>query len=166
MRTMLYCNWLASLASPMSPTETQLVPTVLIGNAVQVRDVLDQAVGIDVIVAGPDLDVAGRQDEIAVVDRVHHVHHAHLAREQLVGIDVDHRLPVLAAEHGRDFRALHHRDLIADLELGEIVKLGFVQPFAFHGDQAHRKAGGIELQHQRRQGSGRQTLQIGQREIR
>ena len=166
MRTMLYCSWLASLASPTSPTETQLRADGFDRHAVQIRDVLNQAVGINVIIAGADLDVARRQDEIAVVDRVHHVHHAQLAREQLVGIDIDHGLPVLAAEHRRDFRALHHRDLIADLELREIVKLGFVQALALDRDQAHRKAGGVELQHQRRQRSGRQALQIGQGQIR
>ena len=56
-----------------------------------------------------------------------HVHHAQLPREQLVGIDVDHRLPVLAAEHRRDFGAFHYRDLIAYLKLREIVKLRLVQ---------------------------------------
>ncbi len=88
------------------------------------------------------------------------------AREQLVGIHIDHGLAVLAAEDGGDFGALHHRDLIADLELGEIVKLRFVQALALHRDQADRQAGGIELQHHRRQRAGRQAFQIGQRQIR
>ena len=60
---------------------------------------------------------------------------AQLARQQLEGIDVNHRLPVLAAEHGRNFRAVDHRNLIADLELRQIVKLGFVQAFALYRDQ-------------------------------
>ena len=94
-----------------------------------------------------------------------HVHHAQLPREQLVGIDIDHRLAVLAAEHGGDFGAFHHRDLVADLELGQIVKLSFVQTFALHRDQTNRQAGGVELQHQRRQRAGRQALQVGQGQI-
>ena len=61
--------------------------------------------------------------------------------------------------------ALHHRDLVADLELGQIVKLRFVEALALHRDQADRQAGGVELQHHRRQRARRQALQIGQRQV-
>ena len=71
----------------------------------------------------------------------------------------------LPPKGGRDLRALHHRDLIANRELREIVKLRFVEALALHRDQADRQAGGVELQHHRRKRSGRQALQIGQREI-
>ena len=161
MRTMLYCKLAGVFGFADVSHRDPAGADALDGQAVQIRDILNQAIGIDVIVAGADLDVARRQNEITIVNRANHVHHAHLPREQLVWIDVDHGLPVLAPEHGRDFRTVDHRDLIADLELGEIVKLRFIQPFAFHGNQANRKAGGVELQHQRRQRSGRQALQVG-----
>ena len=50
--------------------------------------------------------------------------------KQLIWIDIDHRLAVLAAEYARDFGAFHHRDLVADLELRQIVELSFVEPLA------------------------------------
>ena len=130
MRTMLYCSWLASLALPTSPTVTQLRAHGLDRNVVQILNILHQAVGVDVIIVGPILDVARGQNQIAVVDRIDHVHEAQLAREQFVGIDVDHRLAVLAAEHRRNFGAFHHRDLIANLELRQIVKLRFGESLA------------------------------------
>jgi len=43
---------------------------------VQVFDILNEAVGIDVIVARADPDVSGGQNEVALVDSVDHVHHA------------------------------------------------------------------------------------------
>ena len=150
----------------MSPTVTQRVADGLDRNVVQILDhVVDQAVGVDVVIVRPDFDVARRQNEVAVVDGVDHIHEAELAREQLVGVDIDHDLAVLAAERRRDFGAMHDRDLIANLELGQIVELGFVQTFALHRDQADREAGGIELQHDGRQRAGRQTFQIGQRQV-
>ena len=100
------------------------------GYAIQIGDVLHQAVGVDIEVGGSDLDVAGGQDQVAVVDGADHVHHAQLPRQQLEGIDVDHRLPVLAAEHRGNFSAVDDRNLIADLELRQIVKLGFGQALA------------------------------------
>ena len=40
MRTMLYCIWLASLASPTSPTVTQLNADGLDRHVIQVLDIL------------------------------------------------------------------------------------------------------------------------------
>ena len=65
---------------------------------------------------------------------------------ELVGVGVDHDLPVASAKRLRDAGAGNARDLIADLELGEIAKLGFVEAFAFEGDKADGEAGCIELQ--------------------
>ena len=45
------------------------------------------------------------------------------------------------------------------------MKLSFGEPCALERDQADRQAGGIELQHDRRQRAGRQAAQIGQRQI-
>ena len=120
---MLYWIWLASLASPMSPTETQLCPTVLIGTSIQLLHLLHQAVGVDVVIERPHLHVAGRQNQVALVERVDHVHQAQLPRQQLVGIHVDHDLPVLAAKRRRNLGAFHHRDLVANGELADVVKL-------------------------------------------
>ena len=47
----------------------------------------------------------------------------------------------------------------------DIVELGFVESLALQGNQAHRQAGSVELEHHRRQGSRRQPLQVRQREV-
>ena len=121
---------------------------------------------IDGVVERADLDVAGRQDQVGVVDRAHHVHRAHLVRLQLVGIDVDHDLAVLAAERLRHRRAGHARELVADRELPEVAQLGLVQALAFQRDQADRQARRVELQHDRRQRARRQAAQVGHRQVR
>ena len=135
------------------------------GNAVEIGDVLHQAVRVDVEIGRSDLDVAGGQNQVAVVYGVHYIHHAQLPRQKLEWIDVNHRLPVFAAEYGRDLRAVDDGNLIADLELRQIVKLGFGEPLALYRDQGDGKTGGVEFQHQRRQRAGRQALEVGQREI-
>jgi hypothetical protein len=40
-----------------------------------------------------------------------------------------------------------------------------LSPSSFHRHQANGQAGGVKLQHHRRQGAGRQALQVGQREV-
>ena len=46
------------------------------------------------------------------------------------------------------------------------MELGLSKPLSFQSHQADGKAGGIEFQHHRRQGSWGQSLQIGQSQIR
>ena len=79
------------------------------------------AVGVDVVVVRPNAHIAGRQNQVGIVDRAHHVHEAKLVRFQFVRIDVDHDLPVFAAERLRHRRARHARNLIAHLELCQIM---------------------------------------------
>ena len=95
-----------------------------------------------------------------LVDRAHHVHHAHLARHQLQRIDVNHRLAILAAEYSGDFGAFHYRDLIANLKLRQIVKLRFCQTLALDGDQRDRETRRVELQHHRRKRARRQAFEV------
>jgi len=47
----------------------------------------------------------------------------------------------------------------------QILKIGFVQALAFEGDQADGQAGGVKLQHHRRQRAGRKTAEIRHCEI-
>ncbi len=133
---------------------------------VDVRDVAELAVGEDGVVERPDLHVAGRQDQVRVVDGPHDVHRAHLVRLQLRRIDVHHDLAVLAAEGRRHRRARHAGELVADGELPEVAQLRLVEPLALQRDQAHRQARRVELLHDRRQRARRQPAQIGHREIR
>ena len=57
-------------------------------NVVELVHVVDEAVRVDVIIERADLNIAGGQDQILIVDGVHHVHHAEVARNQFVRIDV------------------------------------------------------------------------------
>ena len=85
------------------------------------------AVGVEVVVDRADLHVAGGQDQVAVVHRADHIHHAELVRLQLQRIDVDHDLPIASAERLRHRCAGHVRDLVAHVVLAEIAQLRFVQ---------------------------------------
>ena len=124
------------------------------------------AVCVDVVVFGSDAHVAGRQNEVRIVDGMHHIGHAHLRRLQLERIDIDHDLPIGSAIRLRDRRARYVCDLVADAELRQVLQLGLVHPGALESDQAHRKIRRVEAQHDRRQRSRRQTPQVGQCKVR
>ena len=100
------------------------------GDVIDVVHFFHQAVRVDVIVVWPDLHVTCRQNQVVLVHRFNDVHQAQLPREQLVRIDVHHRLAVFAAERRRDFCAFHHGNLVADSELADVVQLRLRQTFA------------------------------------
>ena len=85
---------------------------------------------------------------------------------ELEGIGIDHDLPVAAAEGLRHGGAGHARDLVADVELGEVAELRFVEALAFEGDQADGKARGVELQNDGGQGAGGKPPQLRHGEVR
>ena len=87
-------------------------------------------------------------------------------RFEFVGVRVDHDLAIAPAERLRHAGAGHAGNLVSHLELGQIAERGFVQSLAFECDQAHGKAGGIELQHDRRQCTRGKAAQLGHGEIR
>ena len=134
----------------------------------QVVDLLDGAqlaVGVDVVVQHADLHIAGRQNQVGIVHGADHVHQAQLVRFQFVGVRVDHDLAVPAAERLRHAGAGHAGNLVAHLELSQIAQRGFVQALALERHQAHREAGSIELQHDRRQRARGKAAQLRHREI-
>src|SRR6202022_375970 len=69
------------------------------------------------------------------------------------------------SERRRHRRAGHPRQLIADVELSEVSKLGLVESLALERDQTHRKTRGIELLYDWRQSAGRQAPQIRHRQV-
>src|SRR5262249_15581514 len=122
---------------------------------------VDQAVGVDVIVVRSHLYVTGWQNQVRFVDCADYVHRTELAGGQLVRVDVDHDLPVFATEGRRNLGGLHDCDLVADRELTDVMQLRLIESFAFQSDEANGQAGGVKLQNDRGQGSGRQSLQVG-----
>ena len=128
--------------------------------------IVDQTVGINVVVEGPHLDVACRKNQIRIIHRIHDVHRAQLPGREFIRIDVNHDLSILASKRRRNLRSLDDRDLVANRELADVVKLRLIEPFSFQRDQADRQTRSIELQHHGRQRSRRQPLQIRQRQVR
>src|SRR5580704_9668647 len=127
--------------------------------------VVDEAVRIDEIIVGAHLHVARGKNQIRVVHRANHIHQAELPRRQLIRIDVDHDLAISASEHAGNFRARYNCDLIANLKLGVVVKLSFVQALAFDRYQSHGQTRCVELQYDRGKSSGRKALEVGESEI-
>ena len=72
---------------------------------------------------------------------------------------------VLSAVGRRNRRAGNAGDLIANLKLQVVVQLSFVQPFATHGQQAHRQARCIHFHDYGRQRTLRQPPHVGHGEI-
>src|ERR1019366_10639985 len=67
-------------------------------HVIQLRHVVDQTVGVDVIVVRPHFDVACRQNEVLIVHGVYDIHHAEIPRKELEWIDMDHDLPIFTTE--------------------------------------------------------------------
>ena len=124
------------------------------------------AVGIQIVIDGSDFDVAGGKNEIALVDGANHVHGAQLVGFKLQWIDIHHDLAILSAEGLGNRSAWDVGNLVANVVLTEVVQFGFVQTLAFEGNQADGQAGGVKLQHHRRQRAGRKAAEVGHREIR
>src|SRR5580698_5130907 len=97
---------------------------------------------------------------------MHHIHHTELRRFELQRIDIDHDLAIRAAVGLRNRSSGDVRDLVAHCELRHILELRLIHACALERNQANRKIGSVEAQHNRWQGPGRQTAQVGHREIR
>ena len=79
------------------------------------------AVGIDVVILGANAHIACRKNQVGLVQRIHHIRHAHLVGFQFERIDVDHDLPIASAVGLRHRRSRNIRHLIANTELGKIL---------------------------------------------
>jgi hypothetical protein len=124
------------------------------------------AVGVKVVVDGPDFHIAGRQNQVAIVDGTDDIHHRKLVRLQLQRIDVDHDLPIATAEGLRHGRSRHTGDLIAHVVLAKIAQLRLIQALSFQSNKTDRKTRCIEFEDYWREGAGGQAPQVGHREIR
>ena len=117
---------------------------VLIGHRIDLIDDRHLAVGVDVVVLGPNANIAGGKNQVGLVHRVHHVHDRELMSLQLYRIDVDLDLAILAAVGLGNRGARYVRDLVSDLELRKILELRLIHPFALERDQADRKVRSVE----------------------
>src|ERR1035438_3784299 len=114
------------------------IPYGFQGNIVQLRHVIDQTVGIQVLIERTHFYVAGGQDQVLVVHGAHNVHYAEVPRHQFIRIDANHDLPVLSAERGGDRHTRDRHYLITNGELGKVVKLSFIQAQSADGYPANQ----------------------------
>ncbi len=141
------------------------IPDRLQREPIDVRQRLDLAIGIQVVIVRPDLHIPCRQDQVRLVDGAHDVHDAQLVCLELQRVDIHHDLPILAAEGLRYRRARHIGDLIADVVLTQVAQLRLLEPLPLQSHQAYRQTGGVEFQHHRRQRARRQFAQVRSRQI-
>jgi hypothetical protein len=134
-------------------------------NLIGVRRFRHLAIGINVVVAISDAHIASGKNQVGVVHRANDIHEAELISLELHGIDIHLDLPVGSAKRLRHRGALHVGNLIPHLKLRQIFQLSFVQAFALQRDQANRKAGGVKLQHDRRESPGRKTAKVSHSQV-
>ena len=111
------------------------------------------AVGLDRIVDVAHLHIAARQNDVLRVDGVDDIRRGKPIRLQLLRIDVDLHLALLAAVWKRQRGALHGRELRAHEVLPEVVQLLLGQAVAGESQLQYRHAGGTVLNDQRRRRS-------------
>jgi len=102
-------------------------------------------IGIDVVVLHANANIAGGKNQIGLVERIHHIHDAHLVSFQPHRIDVHHDLAIASAIGLRNGCPRNIGDLIANGKLRQILERGFIQPLPLKRNQAHRQIGCIEL---------------------
>ncbi len=124
------------------------------------------AIGIEVVVEWPDLHVAGREDQVALVDFAHDIHGAQLMRLQLQRVDVNHDLAILPAKGLWHGSAGNIGDLVSNVVLAKVVELRLVKALAFQSDQANGQTGRVKLEHDRRQSPRRKAAEMGHGQIR
>ena len=90
------------------------------------------------VIGRADHDIASWQNRVGSLKTRDDVHQTELPGLELHRVDVDHDLPVLAAE-GLGYRCTGSSGyLVADVELAEVAELRFVKTLTREGDQANR----------------------------
>lgn len=126
---------------------------------------VELAVRLDRVVGRADHDIASRKDRVRPLEGCDHIHQAQLPGLELHGIDIDHDLPVFAAEWLGYRRARCSGYLVTDIKLAEVAQLRLVKALPRQRDQADGEAGSVELQYHRREGAGREPSQVRHREV-
>src|ERR1044072_6036162 len=80
---------------------------------------------------------------------------------ELEWIDINHDLPIFAAERLGNRSAGDVRHLVANRVLAMIAELRLAHSFTLQSNEADRQARSIELQNNRRKSSGREVAQNG-----
>ena len=132
------------------------------GELVHLLHMPHHAVGVDLVVELADLGVAGRDERVEVLERADHVHGRKVAHRQLVAIDIGQNAADAASVHRRRDHTANALQSVAQLEVGDVVELGFVVARATDAHQTQRHAGRwVEGHDHRRNRARRQVIHVG-----
>ena len=162
---MLYCRAPESISLADVSNQHRRVAHRLKRHCVHRFRVGELAVGVDVEVPRSDAHVSCRENQVGTIHRRHHVVEAQVARLHLERIDIDLNLAIGSPIGLRHRCALDVRDLVAYLELRQILQVRFVQALAFQSHKADWLRRGIHAQHHRRQRSWREAAQVGHGQV-
>ncbi len=135
------------------------VPTLADGNVVQLLQHLWAAVGPDHVVHVAKAHIAGRQDDVLLVERHADIGGADAAGVQEVRVKVHHDLARLAATGQGDLRALHGGQARADEVQTKVVDSLLAQRVAAQRHLQDGHAAGAVPDDQRRRGAWRHDAQ-------
>src|SRR5262249_6822013 len=128
-------------------------------DVVEGRDQVGAAVELDVVLGGPHLRGAGRDDEVLVGDRGADIVGGQAAGVQGVQVEIDHDLALLAAPGLGHPRPLDRAESLDDEVGGVVEDLLLGQRIAGDGDLDDGHAGGAVADDVGRRDAGRHDLQ-------
>ena len=126
------------------------------GDFLHSLDMVEHGVAVDSVIRGSELGAARGQEDVVLVDGLHHVHRREVPRLHLDPVKVHHdRADLTAVDQRRDGSGLRH-DLGPHLVPANVEEGRFVLGLAIQGHQADRShAGRVIRQDDRRQGARR-----------
>ena len=130
------------------------------GQVVQLIDNRRGGVGFDGVLEAVDLHRPRGHDQVLRGDGVDHIDRREPFGLQSVQVQVHLNLALLAAVRKGRLLSLDSGQLGADIVLTQVVQLLFVEPLTREAQHQNGHAGGVVLNDERRQRTGRQTAQL------
>ena len=124
-------------------------------------DRVGQRVGENLEIPLADLDVTRRDENVFPQQGLLHVHQREAVTLQLLAVDISQNAAQLASVNGRRNHALNRLQLVAQLEVGDVVQLLLVHFRVRDHHQTERQRGrGVERHQHRRNRARRQIEQV------
>ena len=128
---------------------------------VQFRHRRHHTVGVDLIIEHTELGVAGRNHHVRIADRVDDIERRKAAGLRFEWIDIREDAAQPAAVNGRRDYAGDRLQAVAQVEIGNVVKFGFIKGRARHADETKRdRSGRIKRHHHRWNRPRRQIIEV------
>ena len=133
-------------------------------DVVELRHLRDHPVRIDEVVHLAELRVAGRDEDVVALQRLHHVHRRKVAGVELVTVHVGQDPPELSPVNRRRDDPRDPLEAVAEVEVGDVVQLRLVIDGRGDRQQAHRdRPCRVERHHHRRDRPRRKVEQVRHR---